>query len=132
MIAKAMTLFPHVDFAVGDFFHLPDHDDSVAGLLAFYCIVHLRSNQLVPAFAEMLRVLSSGGVLLLSFHVGSEMVLQDNFLDSGKRLEFFPFPVSDVQAALKAAGFSDIETHERPPYEEEYPTNRCYVFARKR
>ena len=131
MIAKALALFPQVDFTVGDFFRLSDQDGSVSGVLAFYCIVHLRSDQLVPAFSEMFRVLKFGGVLLLSFHVGSGSVLKDNFLDTGATLEFSPFPVADVQSALLTAGFTDMEIHERPPYEIEYPTNRCYIFAYK-
>jgi SAM-dependent methyltransferase len=131
MIAKAASLFPTVDFTTGDFFELPDDDDSVAGLLAFYCIVHLQSVQLAPAFSEMLRVLKSGGVLLLSFHVGTDAVRVENFLNTGAMLEFFPFPVAGVQTALLAAGFSDLEIHERPPYDREYPSNRCYMFAYK-
>ncbi len=47
MIAKASTLFPHLEFTVGDFFQLPHNDNSVSGLLGFYCIVHLQSTELV-------------------------------------------------------------------------------------
>lgn len=132
MIATAKSLFPHVDFRVGDFFNLPDRDNSVAGLLAFYCIVHLQPDQLLPAFREMFRVLEGGGVLLLSFHIGTEAVRKDNFLETGATLEFFPFPVAKIQAALVAAGFSELEIHQRPPYETEYPTDRCYIFSYKR
>lgn len=131
MIAKASALFPQVDFTVGDFFQLSDQDGSVSGVLAFYCIVHLRPDQLVPAFREILRVLKCGGVLLLSFHIGTAAVVNEDFLGTGATLEFSPFAVADVQSALLAAGFTDLEIHERPPYATEYPTNRCYIFAFK-
>lgn len=131
MIAKATSLFPNVEFTVGDFFQLRDPDSSVNGILAFYCIVHLSADELEAAFTEMLRVLRSGGVLLLSFHIGSDRVVKDNFLETGATLEFSPLPVAVVQTALRTAGFYDIEIMERAPYEKEYPTNRCYVFARK-
>ncbi|MEQ1904503.1 MAG: methyltransferase domain-containing protein [Pirellulaceae bacterium] len=131
MVRKASSLFPNVDFTVGDFLQLADHHDSVAGILAFYCIVHLQRDQLVTAFREMFRVLKSDGVLLLAFHIGSEAVNVPDFLGTGAVLEFYPFLVPDVQSALHAAGFSEIEVHVRPPYETEYPTNRCYLFAFK-
>lgn len=132
MIGKAKALFSELEFIAGDFFQLPDRDDSVAGLLAFYCIVHLQAEQLEAAFSEMFRVLKPDGILLLSFHIGCDMVVQENFLDTGAMLEFFPFPVVTVPDALLAAGFTDLEILERPPYDTEYPTDRCYVFAHKR
>jgi SAM-dependent methyltransferase len=131
MIATATRLFGNVDFTVGDFLGLADQDDSVAGILGFYCIVHLQPDQLLPAFREIFRVLIYGGVLLLAFHIGTDPVRVDSFLGTGAALEFFPFPVSNVQSALLAAGFTDITTYERPPYDAEYPTSRCYMFAHK-
>jgi len=131
MVATAAHHFPNVDFTVGDFFGLVDPDNSVDGILGFYCIVHLQSDQLLPAFREMFRVLTIGGVLLLAFHIGTEPVLVDNFLGTGAALEFFPFAVANIQTALQAVGFTDIATFERPPYDSEYPTNRCYMFAHK-
>lgn len=132
MIAKATALFPEVEFMVGNFFQLADKDGSAAAVMAFYCIVHLKADQLLPAFSEMLRVLKPGGTLFLSFHIGNEMVFVEDFLESGAALEFSTFAVADIQSALQTAGFSRIEIHQRPPYETEYPTDRCYIFARKR
>lgn len=132
MAAKATKLFPNVDFTTGDFCQLPNQDNSVDGILAFYCIVHLQTEQLVTAFSEMFRVLKTGGVLLLSFHVGSEPVHVDNFLDTGAVLDFSPFLVEEVQSALEQAGFCKIRIHQRPPYDTEYPTHRCYLFAHRK
>lgn len=131
MVSKASALFPGVDFTVGNLFQLSDQDGSIGGILAFYCIVHLQRDQLVLAFREMFRVLKCGAPMLLAFHVGEDPVFVDDFLQSGAPLEFFPFPVAVVRSALNAAGFSSMEVHERPPYDKEYPSNRCYVFAYK-
>ncbi len=132
MVDKASALFPDLDFIVGNFNKLSDHDESLAGLVAFYCIVHLQPEQLVPAFREMYRILQFGGVLLLAFHIGTAPVHVDDFLQTGAQLEFYQFRVADVHIALLATGYSDIEIYERPPYDTEYPTNRCYIFAYKR
>lgn len=131
MIEKARRLFPQARFAVGDFLALPYEAESIAGILAFYCIVHLTPDQLLPAFTEMFRVLSGGGVLLLSFHVGSAVVRAENFLDTSAVLDFTFFEPQQVETALATAGFDAIEFRIRAPYETEHPSKRCYVFAVK-
>ncbi len=131
MIEHARKLFPECRFSVGDFFDLPVADASFQGVLAFYCIVHLKLEELTQAFTEMFRVLKAEGVLLLSFHIGDCPVFVEDFLESGASLEFSTFPSTDVAQALEKAGFANLEIHERPPYEQEAQTTRCYIFARK-
>jgi ubiquinone/menaquinone biosynthesis C-methylase UbiE len=131
MIERALRSFPQSRFVVGDFFALPSESSSIAGILAFYCIVHLTPAQLVGAFSEMFRVLSGGGLLLLSFHVGSKVVRAENFLDTSAVLDFTFFEPSQVEAALRTAGFDAIDVHIRAPYDIEYPSTRCYLFAHK-
>jgi SAM-dependent methyltransferase len=131
MIQTASALFPESRFVEGDFLGLPDESCSIAGMLALYCIVHLTPDQLVPAFAEMFRVLQNGGVLLLAFHVGSKVVRAENFLDTGAALDFIFFEPEMVATALANAGFGAIDVRIRPAYETEHPSLRCYVIARK-
>ena len=131
MIAQANGSFPSLRFEVGDFSDLRYPDQAFSGCLAFYCIVHLRREDLTPVFREMRRVLCAGGLLLLSFHVGSTPVIADDFLQSGCSLEFHPFPVDVVESALDEAGFVDVEPLVREPYPTEYPSQRCYLFARR-
>lgn len=131
MIAMATETFPKSCFQVGDFFRLPSASSSIAGILAFYCIVHLNAEQLVPAFREIFRVLKGGGVLLLSFHVGSEVIHAENFLTTDAVLDFTFFEPVQIETALAEVGFSPIEIHVREPYNTEHPSKRCYVFAHK-
>jgi SAM-dependent methyltransferase len=131
MIEKASASFPQSRFVVGDFFALPNESSSIAGILAFYCIVHLTPAQLGPAFSEMFRVLSGGGVLLLSFHVGSEVVRAENFLDTNAVLDFTFFEPLQIGAALRTVGFDPIEVRIREPYDTEHPSKRCYIVAHK-
>jgi SAM-dependent methyltransferase len=131
MIERASATFPQSCFEVGDFFALPNESSSIAGILALYCIVHLTPAQLVPAFLEMFRVLSSGGVLLLSFHVASEVVHAENFLGTAAVLDFTFFEPAQVETALRTAGLEGIDVRTRAPYDSEYPSTRCYIFAHK-
>ena len=131
MIDQAQSCFPSVEFAVANIFDLPYEDQAYHGCLAFYCLVNSHPKELESAFREIWRVLKDDGLLLLSFHVGEECIVADDFLGSGSTLEFFAFRESFVTATLAKAGFIDIEAIERPPYETEYPSVRCYVFARR-
>jgi SAM-dependent methyltransferase len=131
MIEMASESFPQTRFVVGDFLVLQNESSSIAGILALYCIVHLAPDELLPAFSEMFRVLSGGGVLLLSFHVGSEVVRAENFLDTNAVLDFTFFEPPQVRAALMTVGFDPIDVRIREPYDTEHPSKRCYVFAHK-
>lgn len=131
MIERASRMFPQSQFEVGDFNSLRHESSSIAGILAFYCIVHLQPNQLVAAFTELHRILSDDGVLLLSFHVGADVIHADNFLDTSASLDFTFFQPEQIESALKAAGFVSVDVCVREPYEAEHPSHRCYVFAYK-
>ena len=131
MIAIASRMFPQSRFEVGDFFVLRQESSSVAGILAFYCIVHLTSDQLVPAFTEMHRVLSDDGVLLLSFHVGTEVIHAENFLETSAVLDFTFFEPQQIEAALRTVGFDWVDVRVRAPYDTEHPSRRGYVLALK-
>ncbi len=131
MIDIASQTFPRVRFEVGDFCSLRHESSSIAGVLAFYCIVHLKPDQLIPAFTELYRVLSDDGVLLLSFHVGTEVIHAENFLDTDAVLDFTFFEQEQIEAALQAVGFGPINAIVRAAYDTEHPSRRGYVFAHK-
>lgn len=131
MIDQASKHFPRTKFVCDDLLALSWPDESSKGVLAFYCIVHLTRQQLPSAFKEVYRVLQRGGVFLFSFHIGSEFIHNDNFLDSNAVLDFYFFETNDIEPILQASGFKNIEIIKRPPYETEYASERCYIFAFK-
>lgn len=111
---------------------LPLPGESVAGVVAFYAIVHFSPPQLRRALAEMHRVLNPGGRMLISFHVGDQVRRVEDFLGKGVSLDFTFFAPETITAELKQTGFEVIEVVEREPYPGvEYPSRRAYVFARK-
>jgi SAM-dependent methyltransferase len=123
---------PDVEFEQGDMLALPCADASLAGVSAFYAIVHLSPAGLRRALAEMYRVLRPGGRLLLAFHIGEGSIHVEEFLGRAVALDFVLFAPPDVTSELVRAGFADVEVIERAPYPEvEHPTRRAYVWARK-
>lgn len=132
LIAEARQRHPNIPFETGDMLDLPDPDGSAAGVVAFYAIVHFTPDQLARALAEIHRVLRPGGRVLLSFHIGREVVHVDEFLGQPVPLDFIFFQPQDVAVELTGAGFDQVEVIERDPYPEvEYPSRRAYLFAGK-
>jgi SAM-dependent methyltransferase len=133
MIAQARELNPDIDFMQGDMLSLDVADGAWAGIAAFYAIVHFPPVDLAPAVREMYRVLRPGGWLLLSFHIGDEMIHLDDMWNCPASLDFYFFRSEHVTEILRSAGFAIEEVTERGPYppEVEYQSRRAYVSARK-
>ena len=123
---------PGIEFEAGDMLSLPLVDSSLAGVVAFYSIVHFSHVELRRALEEMRRVLEPGGRLLLAFHIGDGSVHVEEFLGHAVSLDFVFFGPAFITDELVRAGFAEVELIERDPYPEvEYPSRRAYLFARK-
>lgn len=132
MVRVATELHPGIDFRVGDMNQLDLSEASLAGVVAFYSIVHFRPGELGAVFQEVRRVLMPGGLALISFHIGDEVVHVDDLFGSPVSLDFLFHVPSVVIEALRGARLAVIEHVEREPYEGvEYPSRRCYLLARK-
>jgi SAM-dependent methyltransferase len=132
MIAEAQRLNPEIHFHQGNMLSLPDSDNSWGGIAAFYCIIHIPREQIVDALIEMKRVLKPGGILLLTFHIGTEIKHLNEWWDKPVNLDFAFYLPSEMEGWLKKAGFELEETLVREPNPEvEVATQRAYLFARK-
>ncbi len=131
MIRVAADLNPGIDFRVGDMKRLDLPDASLGGVVAFYSIVHFDSSELGPILHEIRRGLVPGGLALLAFHAGDQVVHVDDLFGAPVSLDFRFHVPSKVIEALRSAHFKVIEHVEREPYEgAEYPSRRCYLFGR--
>jgi SAM-dependent methyltransferase len=72
MIAIARRDYPDLRFEVGTMTHLDLADHSVAGVLAFWSVIHVPDHSVPGVFEQFRRVLRPGGPLLVGFHVGDE------------------------------------------------------------
>jgi SAM-dependent methyltransferase len=131
MVAVARRLHPGLSFQVGDMRRLDLPDATLAGIVAFYSIVHFEPAELPPVLLEMRRTLASGGLALISFHIGDQVVHVDDLYGARVSLDFRFHVPRGVIAALRSAHLEVIEHVEREPYEgAEYPSRRCYLLAR--
>lgn len=133
MVENARTLNPGISFEQGDMTKLVNiADNSFGGTAAFYSVIHVPRLFLEQALAELKRVISPGGILLLAFHIGQEIVHMDEWWGKEVSLDFFFFETGEIKELLKTVGFELQEVIERDPYPEvEYPSRRAYIFARK-
>ncbi len=137
MIEVARRLNPGLSFGQGDMFSLPFGDASLAGITAFYSLIHIERLRVPEALSELFRVLSNGGHILLAFHAGEGEVHVDQYHSQGEQegpkvaLHVTFFGIGEFERYLEAAGFKIEETLDREPYEFEYPSRRAYILARK-
>ncbi|MBI9082309.1 MAG: methyltransferase domain-containing protein [Desulfobacterales bacterium] len=132
LLDQARRLYPDIPFQKGNLLDLDFENASIAGVVAFYAIVHFTRDQVEKAFQEVFRVLKPNGILLFTFHVGGETLHIDTFLGREVDIDFMLFPAAFISQSLKTAGFTLVEIVEREPYPDvEYPSRRAYVFARK-
>jgi len=132
MLKEARALNPEHDFLNGNLLDLNFNDDSIAGIVSFYAMVHFTEDQALTSFQEIFRVLKPGGLLLFTFHVGKKTILLTEFLGQKIDIDFMFFTTSFITDCLEETGFKNIETYERDPYPDvEYQSRRAYLFARK-
>lgn len=130
MIRKAKELNPGIQFHRDDMFNLSLKDNELAGIAAFYAIVHFSLEELEQVFKELHRVLKPQGLLLFSFHIGNEAKHLDEFLGKQVSMDFTFFEPDEVLKQLLKANFTIVDVMIRYPYENvEYPSKRCYIFA---
>jgi ubiquinone/menaquinone biosynthesis C-methylase UbiE len=72
MIDLARRDHPGLRFEVGSMTDLDLSDSSVAGLLAWFSLIHIPDDEVPTVLADFHRVLRPNGALLLAFHVGDE------------------------------------------------------------
>jgi SAM-dependent methyltransferase len=132
MVACASALYADIEFRVGDILALDAPGAACAGITAFYSLIHLGSDELPKALAELHRVLRPGGPLLIAFHVGSEVRHFDTLWDQAVDLDFRFFEVAEMTSHLVETGFVVESVVERAPYAEvEVQTQRCYIVAHR-
>lgn len=133
MVGLASLLNPEISFQQGNMLALTGvADNSFGGIAAFYSIIHIPREALGAALGEIKRVLQPNGVLLLTFHIGQETIHRDEWWGKTVAVDFIFYELEEMRKQLSEAGYEQLESFERAPYEQiEYPSRRAYIFARK-
>lgn len=110
MIAQARQEHPGLRFDVGSMTELELPEGSVAGLLAWWSLIHVPDAAVPDVLARFRRALRPGGVLVVGFFVGDEVRLKtEGYGGHPMRVQVYRRPPERVAAWLAAAGFT-VET----------------------
>jgi SAM-dependent methyltransferase len=131
MVKCASRLNPDILFEQGDMLTLAAAEESFAGVVSFYAVIHLKREDVTRALKEMRRVLQPGGKLLVSFHGGEGKLHRDEWYDQPVSIDVNLFRSDEMRNYLDVAGFEVERIAEREPYDFEYPTKRLYALATK-
>jgi ubiquinone/menaquinone biosynthesis C-methylase UbiE len=108
-IEHARATFPDGRYEVGSMLQLPVADASLAGVLAWYSLIHLSPDDLDVVLTELRRVMAPGATLVIGFFYGDELEQFDHAVVTA-----YYWPADELSARLHRAGFTEIECQHRP------------------
>jgi SAM-dependent methyltransferase len=129
-VLEARVLDDGRGLLVADLARVPAARGSLAGIVAFYCLIFGPPDLLDDVFADWGAVLAPGGLVLLSVHAGSGTKTTREWRGCTLDIEVVLRDPDDLAERIRRAGLTVERVHTRPPYDGEQ-TDRCYVIARK-
>ncbi|MEV8360297.1 class I SAM-dependent methyltransferase [Microbacterium sp. NPDC076895] len=125
-LEHARTAYEDVSLLEGSIDELPLAAGSVAGVLAWYSLIHHNPDTIRRALDEFAGVLEPGGALLIGFFVGTDVEPFDHAVVRAWR-----WSPEALAERLTAAGFEVIETHTRSVPQPQ-PRPHGAILARRR
>ncbi|MEU2615179.1 class I SAM-dependent methyltransferase [Micromonospora sp. NPDC007271] len=108
-IAHARAAHPSGRYQLGSIEDLKVANRSVAGILAWYSLIHLPPESLDGVLAEFRRAIAPAGALVLGVFDGDEVAAFDH-----KVVTAYRWPVDEISERLTRAGFTEVERLQRP------------------
>jgi SAM-dependent methyltransferase len=128
MVALARRDYPALRFEVGTMTDLDLGDDSVAGIVAFWSVIHVPDHAVPGVFEEFRRVLRPEGLVLVGFHVGDDTQhTSEGYTGRPINVDSHHRPPGKVMGWLRDAGFT-IEAELVMGPDEDVPG--ALIFAR--
>ncbi|GAA1655131.1 class I SAM-dependent methyltransferase [Actinoplanes couchii] len=129
MVEVARREHPGIRFDEGSMTALDVADGSLAGVLAWFSLIHVPDDEVPGVLAEFRRVLRPGGALLVGFHAGDGSKLKsEGYGGHPMNVYVHRRPAQRVSGWLREAGFTvEAELLHRP----EPNVEGAFVFANR-
>jgi ubiquinone/menaquinone biosynthesis C-methylase UbiE len=108
-VDHARVAHPDGRYELASMHQLPVPDRSVAGILAWYSLIHLPPDDLDGVLAELRRAMAPAGTLVVGFFDGDRVVAFEHKVTTA-----YYWPVDAFAERLRQAGFTEIERRQRP------------------
>ena len=108
-IAHAKTAHPDGRYQLGSMDKLDVANHSVAGIVAWYSLIHLPPQDLDAMLAEFRRAMAPAGRLVLGFFDGDQVAAFDH-----KVVTAYRWPADELSDRVMRAGFVEVERLQRP------------------
>ncbi|OJF10450.1 class I SAM-dependent methyltransferase [Couchioplanes caeruleus] len=108
-IAHAKAAHPTGEYQLGSMKRLDVESHTIAGILAWFSLIHLPPQELDGVLAEFRRVMTPAGTLVVGFFDGAEASRFDH-----KVVTAYRWPVDEFSERLMQAGFTEVERLHRP------------------
>ena len=115
-IEHARANYPHGRYEIGSMDRLPVPGHSLAGILAWYSLIHVPPDDLGAVLAEFRRVMTPAGILVAGFFDGDEVAAFEH-----KVVTAWSWPEDELSAQLRLAGFTEVERRTRPAHRSHRP-----------
>lgn len=107
---------------------IAEPDESLAGVVSWFALMHIPPSELPGVFAEIRRVLKPGGQVAIATLAGDELVRRTEAFGQEVELEYYLRGVETVAAAMREAGLVPHTRVSRDPAGEERYA-RTYILA---
>ena len=133
MVAAARHAHPSLALAVADAAALPIRTAALAGLVAWYSIIHLPPGALPAVVAEFARVTRRGAPVVVAFQCGDgERVDRTTSYGHDVALTYFRHSVDLVASSLTAVGLPVHAVVRREPVLAHETAPQAFVIAERR
>jgi len=133
MVDVARRDHPHLGFDVGEMGALDRPDAELAGLVAWYSLIHVPGPQRQGVVEEFSRVLRPGGYVLVAFQVGDDTLHLDDAFGRTVSLDFHRLQPDDLVDLLERAGFEVVARLVKAPEPDSAASKipQGFLIARK-
>jgi SAM-dependent methyltransferase len=107
-VQEAKARFPGASFRLASFTDLGIHDGQIGGILAWYSLIHLRTEDLQSALGDFARCIAPGGTLLMGFFEGTDGEAFPHAVTTA-----YLWSTDGMAARLARAGFEVLDVHTR-------------------